>query len=446
MPRHPAVVAEGISKLYRIGEYKAGYETLRDTAADAARRLRRRERRNTSATELWALDDVSFEVKAGEVVGFIGHNGAGKSTLLKVLTRITPPTRGRATIHGRVGSILEVGTGFHPELTGRENVLLNGAVLGMSRREVLSKFDEIVEFSGIGQFIDTPVKRYSSGMYVRLAFAVAAHLEPEVLIIDEVLAVGDHEFQQRCMGRIEDISGSGRTVLFVSHDMQAVSRLCDRAYWLEKGRVMLEGPSESVVAQYLQGRSGSGAERSWPLEEAPGSVRGRITRARVVDVDSHTRNAVDVRERVGIEIDWFVEQVSEVPIFPKIKLTNQRGEVIFNALDTDDRWHGIASPGQYLSTAWIPSHLLNEGFVSVDVAIVTLGMPKLANVVNLPAVISFHVQDVGDDGASSKGRYTGQVKGVVRPLLEWTTVADAPSTTPVAAAAVVVPRSAYDTA
>jgi lipopolysaccharide transport system ATP-binding protein len=440
MVRSPAVAAEGISKLYRLGEYKAGYETLRDTVAGAARRVRRRERRHDPSSELWALDDVSFEVEAGEVVGFIGHNGAGKSTLLKILTRITPPTRGRATIRGRVGSILEVGTGFHPELTGRENVLLNGAVLGMSRREVLSKFDEIVEFSGIGQFIDTPVKRYSSGMYVRLAFAVAAHLEPEVLIIDEVLAVGDHEFQQRCMGRIEDISGSGRTVLFVSHDMQAVSRLCDRAYWLEKGRVVLDGPSESVVAQYLQGRSGSGAERVWPVGEGPGSARGRIVRTRIVDADGHTRNAVDVRERVGIEIDWAVEEPSAVPIFPKIKLTNQRGEVIFNALDTDERWHGIASPGRYVSTAWIPSHLLNEGFVSVDVAIVSLGMPKLANVVNIPAVISFHVQDVGDDGASSKGRYTGQVKGVVRPLLEWTTVASAASAPHVGATA-IAPRS-----
>jgi lipopolysaccharide transport system ATP-binding protein len=185
---------------------------------------------------------------------------------------------------------------------------------------------------------------------------------------------------------------------------------------------VLDGPSESVVAQYLQGRSGSGAERVWPLDQGPGSELGRIVRTRVVDAAGETRNAVDVRERVGIEIDWVVEKRAEVPIFPKIKLTNQRAEVMFNALDTDERWSGIAEPGRYVSTAWIPSHLLNEGFVSVDVAIVSLGLPKLSNIVNLPAVVSFHVQDVGEHGDSSKGRYTGQLKGVVRPLLEWTTL------------------------
>jgi len=229
------VVANGLSKRYRIGEYRAGYETLRDTLSHTVRRALRLEQVDHSLEELWALKDVSFTVEEGEVVGFIGRNGAGKSTLLKVLTRITPPTEGTASIRGRVGSILEVGTGFHPELTGRENTYLNGAILGMKRREINAKFDDIVEFSGIGKFIDTPVKRYSSGMYVRLAFAVAAHLDPEVLIIDEVLAVGDYEFQQRCMGRIEEISGSGRTVLFVSHDLQAVTRLCGRAYCCRTG-------------------------------------------------------------------------------------------------------------------------------------------------------------------------------------------------------------------
>jgi len=259
------VVAEGISKLYRIGEYKAGYETLRDTLSHATRRALRLEHVDHSLEELWALKDVSFEIDEGEVVGFIGKNGSGKSTLLKVLTQITPPTEGTASIRGRVGSILEVGTGFHPELTGRENTYLNGAILGMKRREIRAKFDEIVEFSGIEKFIDTPVKRYSSGMYVRLAFAVAAHLDPEVLIIDEVLAVGDYEFQQRCMGRIEDISTSGRTVIFVSHDMQAITRLCNRAYWLQSGELVAEGDAEDVVARYLQEATGTGAEVQRPL-------------------------------------------------------------------------------------------------------------------------------------------------------------------------------------
>src|SRR5205823_3381559 len=240
----------------------------------------------------------------------------------KVLTRITPPTRGRAEIRGRVGSILEVGTGFHPELTGRENVFLNGTILGMNRREITRKLPQIVEFSGIEKFIDTPVKRYSSGMYVRLAFAVAAHLDPEILIIDEVLAVGDYEFQQRCMGRIHDISGSGRTVIFVSHDLQAVSRLCGRAYWLESGKIEQSGPTEDVIAAYLQAQIGVGAERAWDeLESAPGRAWVRLTSARIVDKDGNTIDTVDVREPVGVEIGFAVLERRR-PLFPKIKLVN----------------------------------------------------------------------------------------------------------------------------
>ena len=216
---------------------------------------------------------MSFEVPEGQVLGIVGRNGAGKSTLLKILTRITTPTSGRVELRGRVGSLLEVGTGFHPELTGRENVFLNGSVLGMKRQEIQKKFSEIVEFSGVEQFIDTPVKRYSSGMSVRLAFAVAAHLEPEILLIDEVLAVGDAEFQQRCLGRMEDMSNSGRTIVFVSHQMQAVAQLCDRAILLEKGGVVLDGPSGDVVAQYLQSIGGSSSTRFWPdLDSAPGDA------------------------------------------------------------------------------------------------------------------------------------------------------------------------------
>ncbi len=235
-----AISTYDLSKSYRIGELHSAYGTLRDSLAGAARRFVRRER-GSDYEEIWALRDVSFEVPEGQVVGIIGKNGAGKSTLLKILTRITTPTAGRVEIRGRVGSLLEVGTGFHPELTGRENVFLNGSVLGMKRQEIQRKFDEIVEFSGVERFIDTPVKRYSSGMSVRLAFAVAAHLEPEILLVDEVLAVGDAEFQRRCLGRMEDLSDSGRTIVFVSHQMQAVAQLCDRAILLEKGSVVLDG-------------------------------------------------------------------------------------------------------------------------------------------------------------------------------------------------------------
>ncbi len=416
----PIVRAEGLAKSYRIGEYQAGYETIRDTIAHGARRALRLEHRPTYE-QIWALDDVSFEVGQGEVVGFIGRNGAGKSTLLKILTRITTPTRGRAEIRGRVGSILEVGTGFHPELTGRENIHLNGTILGMSRREIRRKLPQIVDFSGIDKFIDTPVKRYSTGMYVRLAFAVAAHLDPEVLIIDEVLAVGDYEFQQRCMGRIEDISNSGRTVIFVSHDMQSVSRLCDRAYWLEEGRVALTGDSEQVVAGYLQAQAGVGAEHSWSeLDAAPGGEVVRLISARVVDDAGKTVDAVDARKPVGVEIG-FVVLSPGTALFPKIKVTNDRGEIAFNALDTDPRWHEPADLGEYVATAWIPGNFLNEGLMRVDVAIASLGAPKLVILVNVPRLLTFHVQDPGL-GDSAKGLFAGQFRGGVRPRLEWTCV------------------------
>ncbi len=246
-----ALTVHNLSKRYEIGGASVPYRTLRDTIAETLRTPWRRARRATHE-EFWALHDVSFTVERGEVVGVIGKNGAGKSTLLKILSRITEPTGGSAEIYGRVGTLLEVGTGFHPELTGRENTFLNGAILGMRREEIARKFDEIVAFSEVEQFIDTPVKHYSSGMYLRLAFAVAAHLEPEILVVDEVLAVGDAAFQRKCLGKMGEIANQGRTVLFVSHSMGAVRGLCNRAIWLEGGRVRTEGPAREIVDQYLQ--------------------------------------------------------------------------------------------------------------------------------------------------------------------------------------------------
>ena len=248
-----AIRAEHLFKQYNIGAQPAPYKTLREALVEAAGtpiqwlRGRRAQAQNT----FWALEDVSFEIKHGEAVGIIGHNGAGKSTILKILSRITKPTRGRVELFGRAGSLLEVGTGFHTELTGRENIYLNGAILGMSRREIDRKFDEIVAFSGVERFLDTPVKHYSSGMHVRLAFSVAAHLEPEILIIDEVLAVGDAEFQKKCLGKMNEITGGGRTVLFVSHNQDAVARLCQRAILLESGRLILDGSTDEVFSQYF---------------------------------------------------------------------------------------------------------------------------------------------------------------------------------------------------
>jgi lipopolysaccharide transport system ATP-binding protein len=246
-----AISTEELSKSYRIGELHSAYGTLRDTFSAAARRFVRGER-GSHYEEIWALRDVSFDVPEGQVLGVIGKNGAGKSTLLKILTRITTPTSGRVEIRGRVGSLLEVGTGFHPELTGRENVFLNGSVLGMKRQEIQRKFDEIVEFSGVERFLDTPVKRYSSGMFVRLAFAVAAHLEPEILIVDEVLAVGDSAFQKKCLGKMHDVAGEGRTVLFVSHNMTAVMSLCTRCIYLAGGRLQQQGTTDEIIGRYMR--------------------------------------------------------------------------------------------------------------------------------------------------------------------------------------------------
>ena len=413
-----AITVEQLSKRYRIGELQSAYGTLRESLSAAARRAVRRDH-HPHYEEIWALHDVSFELAEGAVLGVIGRNGAGKSTLLKILTRITTPTEGRATIRGRVGSLLEVGTGFHPELTGRENVFLNGSVLGMKQREIIQRFPEIVEFAGVEKFIDTPVKRYSSGMSVRLAFAVAAHLEPEVLLVDEVLAVGDAEFQRRCLGRMEELSHSGRTILFVSHQMQAVSQLCDRAIWLDKGRIKRDGPSSEVVAHYLQSGYGAGSSREWPdLEVSPGDELVRLRSVRVVQ-DGEEAAAIDVRRPVGIEIGFTVLGRDGEPVFPKLKIVDQRGDVAFNAMDTSSRWHEPAPPGDYLSTAWNPGNLLNEGLATVHVGICSLGA-KLRPHAGCNDAVSFHVQDPGE-GDSARGLFAGQWKGVVRPMLDWTT-------------------------
>jgi lipopolysaccharide transport system ATP-binding protein len=270
----PAIEVEGLGKRYLLGEMRGGYQLLSEVVGDRLRSIGqpRRERE-----EFWALRDISFEVSEGETFGIIGHNGAGKSTLLKLLARVTPPTAGSARLRGRVGALLEVGTGFHPELTGRENVFLNGAILGMGRREMESKFEQIVEFADVAQFIDTPVKRYSSGMQLRLAFSVAAHLEPEILIVDEVLSVGDLAFQRKCLGRMEDAAGEGRTVLFVSHNLSAVRSLCDRAVMLSKGEIVGRGSPTEVIDEYVHRAGEAAAIHLADRTDRTGSGRLRFT-------------------------------------------------------------------------------------------------------------------------------------------------------------------------
>lgn len=324
-----AIRVENLSKLYHIGRAQVRHDTLRDALRESwtnglARVSRSRNSPSQSqASDLWALRDVSLDIKQGEVIGVIGRNGAGKSTLLKILSRITEPAGGRIELHGRVASLLEVGTGFHPELTGRENVYLNGAILGMRRREIERKFDEIVAFAEIERFLDTPVKRYSSGMYVRLAFAVAAHLEPEILLVDEVLAVGDVQFQKKCLGKMEEVAEQGRTVLFVSHNMGAMRTLCSRAVLLEAGRVQLDGASDFVISRYQNDR----AKASY---SAPPAKAGTTHIARVwfSDTAGMTRESFRVGEPVVVnaEIDNSCNDTFEV----ELSFWDSKGNKLWN--------------------------------------------------------------------------------------------------------------------
>jgi lipopolysaccharide transport system ATP-binding protein len=364
------------------------------------------------------LKDVSFEVKRGEVVGIIGRNGAGKTTLLKILSRIVEPTEGRAEIHGRVGSLLEVGTGFHPELTGRENIYLNGAILGMKKAEIDRKFDEIVDFSGVEKFIDTPVKRYSSGMYVRLAFAVAAHLEPEILLIDEVLAVGDAEFQKKCLTKMGDVAEEGRTVLFVSHNMPAITRLCSRAVLLNEGRVEKTGPSHHVVSAYMNSGLGTMAAREWSkLDDAPGDDVVRLCAVRV-ETEGQVGDVVDITQPTRIILEYQVMKPG-VKLVPNLHFFNQESIRVFVSLDSDPNWRDRARPiGRFVSIAWIPGNLLSEGILYVDAAISSLH-PHVTHVYEKD-VVAFQVVDKLS-GDSARGDYAGSMPGVMRPLLKWST-------------------------
>jgi len=369
---------------------------------------------------IWALRDVSFEVARGEVVGIIGPNGAGKSTLLKVLSRITSPTTGNVEIRGRVSSLLEVGTGFHPELTGRDNVYLNGTILGMRKKEVDRKFDEIVEFSGVEKFLDTPVKRYSSGMRVRLAFAVAAHLEPDILIIDEVLAVGDAEFQKKCLNKMQDVGKDGRTVLFVSHSMPAITRMCERVIMIDNAQIKLDGPAHEVVGAYLKRGRSSPSQREW-LDTSTAPV-GEVVRLRAVRVrteEGTTTDVIDIRCPVAIEIEYDVLKPGST-ILPTFALWNEAEVNVCVAVDVDPEWRKRPRPtGRYISTGWIPGNLLSEGMLSVNVTIWTL-KPISNNELHVSDVVAFHVID-SLDGDSARGDYVGDLLGTTRPLLKWTT-------------------------
>lgn len=416
--------AENLSKKYMISVNKdAQGGSLGERLHDGTKKLLTLRSpfssKNLVKEELWPVKDVSFEIRAGEVVGIIGRNGAGKSTLLKILSRITEPTSGRAEIIGRVGTLLEVGTGFHPELTGRENIYLSGIILGMKKAEIDQKFDEIVEFAGIAKFMDTPVKRYSSGMYVRLAFAVGAHLEPEILIVDEVLAVGDAQFQKKCLDKMRAIGSQGRTVLFVSHNLDAVTRLCDRAILLQGGRVIYDGSSNEAVKAYLGEGTTSSAVREWPdPSTAPSGNVVRLRAVRVKSEDGRITESLDIRRPILIEMDYEV-LVSGHILLPHFHLLNEAGEVIFITLDLDPQWRQRPRPaGYYRSCVEIPGNVLSEGTTYVSCYCLTLE-PETTQF-DGPSVVAFQVID-SLDGNSARGDYTGTMRGFVRPLLKWQT-------------------------
>ena len=427
-----AIRVNELGKRYRLhhiaesGNTYHRYTALRDVITDKvksmARRARGREegRASRSVDDFWALKDVSFDVQAGECVGIIGRNGAGKSTLLKILSRISEPTTGRIEIRGRVASLLEVGTGFHPELTGRENIFLNGAILGMTRAEMRRKFDAIVAFAEVERFLDTPVKRYSSGMYVRLAFAVAAHLEPEILIVDEVLAVGDAEFQKKCLGKMEEVGRGGRTVLFVSHNMASVARLCRRAVLLQAGRVAEDGASEDVVRAYLNAGVTTTAERTWPnSENAPGNAFVRMKSVRVRNQRTgELSDAIDIRHPIEIEVEYLnTSNVAGVNV--ALEIFDENSQCLFATGDyVNPAWRKAPRDfnGAVRCTCTIPGNMFAEGQFRVQVAFVT-HIPNEVIWVERD-VVSFMVVD-HSEGDGARGVYAGRFPGLMRPLLDW---------------------------
>jgi lipopolysaccharide transport system ATP-binding protein len=434
-----SIKVENISKIYRIGMKREIQENFTSALLEFIKSpwknyrkyrslyrfddIKQNDIQNSNDTPsdiIRAVNDVSFEVDRGEVLGLIGRNGAGKSTLLKILCRITEPTTGHARMRGRISSLLEVGTGFHPELTGRENVYLNGTVLGMKKVEIDRKFDEIVDFSGVEKFIDTPVKRYSSGMKVRLAFAVAAHLEPEILLVDEVLAVGDVEFQKKCLNKMQDVGQRGRTIIFVSHNMPAITRLCERAILLEDGRIIEDGPSKQVVANYMSSSTGVVSSKVWndPATAPKGPV-ARLIAVRAKNENDEVNDFFDICKPVIIEMEYEILKPGYIAM-PHFGLRNEFGDAIFITIDQDPNWQNRPRPmGKYVSRVVIPGNLMAESTIFVNCNLMTLNPNEVQ--FSERSAISFVIADTFESD-SARGNYLGtKFPGVVRPLLDWST-------------------------
>lgn len=408
-----AISTNAIGKRYRVGSKAERHDQLRFAVASKLkaplRNFRNIWRLNREARDerdtVWALRDVSFRIRGGDVVGIIGRNGAGKSTLLKILARITWPTTGSAEVEGRVGSLLEVGTGFHPELTGRENVYLNGSVLGMRRREIDRKFDEIVEFSGVERFLDTPVKRYSSGMYLRLAFSVAAHLQSEILLVDEVLAVGDAEFQKKCLGKMEDLSGHGRTVLFVSHNIGAVTRLCRRALWLDAGRVRMDGPANEVADAYLMQMTNNALSWRNPAPKSAASVWAASISQDGAGDSLRFDRPLDVALDIALN-----ENIHDLAVL--VRVTDALGNVVLTSWDSDRSVQRgeLRAKGTYRAVCTVPGELLRPGHYTLTVGLQVPGKAVLDMQEN---VLAFEVSSIGYPLNASR-------IGIVTPILDWT--------------------------
>jgi homopolymeric O-antigen transport system ATP-binding protein len=409
------ITAENLHKKYQIGpERSVGY--LRDSLGGFLKKPLAHIKKNGKQVErtIWALMDVNFEVKQGEIVGLIGRNGAGKSTLLKILSRITEPTSGRVRLRGRVGSLLEVGTGFHPELTGRENIFLNGAVMGMKRSEIALRFDEIVEFAGIGKFLDTPVKHFSSGMYMRLAFAVAAHLDQEILLVDEVLAVGDVAFQKKCMNKVSNISQSGRTVLFVSHNMEAISQLCPRVMMLENGHLVTDGPSDETLRNYLWGTAQNSGEYVYQQDPKEDPPSGLILQSVTIKNSAGMVSAsLDSRQPFSIEMKY---EVFEPLHFAWVGfvISSANGVDLLCGIEADQiEFAGPREPGRYHATTTVPARLFNTGNYLLTVLGAKRAGGNYTILHELKNILSFQIQ-LADIGCDFGGRV-----GPMYPKLEW---------------------------
>jgi len=424
------IKVENLSKAYQLGQIGTGtisrdlerwYARMRGKE-DPFLRIGESNNQNTkSASDIvWSLKDISFEIEQGDAVGIIGRNGAGKSTLLKILSKVTAPTTGKISGKGRIASLLEVGTGFHPELSGRENIFLNGAILGMRKKEIQRKLDEIVDFAGIERYLDTPVKRYSSGMYVRLAFAVAAHLESEILIVDEVLAVGDAEFQKKCLGKMGEVSkGEGRTVLFVSHNMQSIKKLCEKSILLNHGLLSHIGETQNILNEYESSGLRASSKKIWAKDFRPGNDIVKLNAISAIDSEKIGKETFDVTERIGICIEYEVLEAEHI-LWHGINLYNQDKENLFDSHNVSSKWYDTPHPrGIFKTTVWIPENFFNEDLLSINIAIFNHQTHQIH--LHEKDVITIQIGDqFKTDRITARGLSKGKFPGMLRPLLTWT--------------------------